>query len=134
MAGSTSSVAFWSFNILLLIVTFSPTLKSSCAFSLRAGFYCFNFQWKCHPRIAVGFRSALRPRTRLAQGLLRLGVPPEVLYRHLKFWRPEMTMRAVSRDSVLEAVEAKGGRLVLSSDPAIDPSGVHNLFCFITRD
>ncbi len=85
-----------------------------------------------HPR--VGFRSALRPRTRLAQGLLRLGVPPEVLYRHLKFWRPEMTMRAVSRDSVLEAVEAKGGRLVLSSDPAIDPSGVHNLFCFITRD
>ena len=81
----------------------------------------------------TGFRAIARPRTRLGHLLSRLGVPASALYRRLN-WKPEMTMRAISKDSVVQVVAARGGRLVLSPEPLSDPLGVRNVFYFITRD
>jgi SAM-dependent methyltransferase len=80
----------------------------------------------------TGLRARLRPRTRAAGALHRLGVSPKFLYDHLG-WKPEMTMRGLESDRVATVVDAAGGKVVWTSNPALDPSGVSNTFYVITR-
>jgi SAM-dependent methyltransferase len=80
----------------------------------------------------TSLRSRLRPRTRAAGALHRLGVSPTFLYHHLG-WKPEMTMRGLESDRVAAITGDAGGKVVWMSDPAVDPSGVSNSFYLITR-
>ncbi|HWD53656.1 MAG TPA: class I SAM-dependent methyltransferase [Acidimicrobiales bacterium] len=83
--------------------------------------------------IPTGLRSQLRPRTRLAERLSRMGVSPGLLYRHFN-WKPEMTMRTISRDDLDGVLESGGGRIAFCSGPVDDRSEIRNVFYFITRD
>jgi SAM-dependent methyltransferase len=79
----------------------------------------------------TGLRSRLRPRTRAAHLLRRLGAPPRLLYDHLG-WRPAMTMRALPEEEVRSLITAHGGRVVWS-DSREDPSGVRNVSYLVTH-
>lgn len=86
------------------------------------------------PEVTIhpGLRSRLRPRTRIAETLHSLGVSPSFLYRALG-WKPEMTMRALTKDRVLALIDEMGATLVWSSEASIDASGVSNVFYLATR-
>lgn len=81
----------------------------------------------------TSWRTRLRPRTRLAEALHASGVSPKMLYNHLG-WKPEMTMRAFARDGVVDLIGGLQARSLWSSEPAVDDSGVSNVFYLITKD
>ena len=79
-----------------------------------------------------GLRSLLRPRTRIAETLHSVGVSPSFLYRALG-WKPEMTMRGLTKECVLAMLDETGANVVWSSDSSIDASGVSNVYYLATR-
>jgi SAM-dependent methyltransferase len=92
------------------------------------------FQLPTHvpPAPARTWRSLLRPRTRLATTLRRLGVSPYWLYRRLG-WTPAMPMTALSYERVLAVISAAGSRVLSSQETEPDHGGVESRYYHVTR-
>ena len=71
-------------------------------------------------------------RVRAGAELRRLGVSPQVLYRHLG-WAPEMTMVAIPDADARAVLASAGGEVRFSSAPDADPGGTESRIYFVTR-
>jgi len=76
-------------------------------------------------------RARLRPRTRAAAALRRLGVSPRWLHRRLG-WSPAMPMTAIPSDRVAQIIDAAGGTIVASHQTAPDHGGVESRYYYVT--
>ncbi|MGH9208583.1 MAG: class I SAM-dependent methyltransferase [Acidimicrobiales bacterium] len=71
-------------------------------------------------------------RSRLQAGARRVGMDPARLYRSGQ-WVPEMTMTGLSHERTLAVLEGSGGRVVHSSEPAVDEAGTESRIYFVVR-
>lgn len=84
------------------------------------------------PPVVPPWRTRAGVRTRAGTFLRRLGVSPQLLYRHLD-WVPEMTMTAVP-DALTRSTLADLGASVLFTTPTdIDRGGTRSCVYFATR-
>jgi SAM-dependent methyltransferase len=85
------------------------------------------------PRPAVPpWRTKAGARARAGTVLRRLGVSPQMLYRHLD-WVPEMTMTAVPDALTRSTLAAHGAPVVFTTEPDIDRGGTESRIYFATR-